>query len=86
MEEAIDRTAISMASAVLPYTLFQNQVVKDLLQCLGDLRQMTNRKTLQVCIEKMGSNYKMTNRVELLDDRYKMVKIHVIRITLLKNF
>ena len=65
---------MTLTSAVFPYTVFQNPIVKALLMCLGKLRHITNEKTLELCIQRMGSNSKMHNRVETLDDRFKKVK------------
>ena len=74
MEEAYNRAAIAVAGAVLPSRIFANPCVKSLLQCLGELQSISSKKTLELCLERMSSKYKMAKRVETLHERYIMVK------------
>ena len=73
MDEVYDRAAMVLGTAAMPYTVFANPAVKDLLMRLGDLRQMSNRQTLELCIQKMSSNYKMANCVANIEQRFKTV-------------
>ena len=73
MEEVYDRCGIMLTAAALPYTLFQNAAVRDFQMCLGDLRGITNKETFCLALHKLGSNYKMNNKVDELQARYKLV-------------
>ena len=74
MEEIFDRSAIAIATGALPYTIYSNPSVKELLLALTDLREITNRETLEKAIDKMTNRRKMADRVETIDMRYKKVK------------
>ena len=74
MEEAFDRCAIAVASAVMPYSHFSNPAVMNFHLCMGELRSITNQETYHMILKKMSGSLKQQNRVESIETRFKKVK------------